>query len=124
VTRGGVARSALLSGVLMLAAAAWTSLRAATREPSFAAPCVVDVPRHRVDLACAGVDEIALLPGVGPSLAARIVADRAAHGAFASVEALSRVPGVGVATLEAVRDEIRIDTADAVGPSRAHRGGR
>ena len=39
--------------------------------------------------------ELERLPGIGPSLARRIVADREARGPFATVEALSRVPGIG-----------------------------
>lgn len=35
------------------------------------------------------------LPGIGPSLARRIVADREARGPFATVAALDRVPGIG-----------------------------
>jgi len=58
---------------------------------------------HRVDIDCADASELALLPEVGPGLAARIVADRAVHGAFGSVDALSRVEGIGPARLEAIR---------------------
>lgn len=39
--------------------------------------------------------ELEGLPGVGPSLARRIVADREARGPFATVEALDRIPGIG-----------------------------
>jgi competence protein ComEA len=41
--------------------------------------------------------ELEALPGVGPSLARRIVADREAQGPFATVAALDRVPGIGPA---------------------------
>ena len=53
------------------------------------------VPGERVDLDRAGVAELQRLPGVGPALAARIVSDREAHGAFGSPAGLDRVPGVG-----------------------------
>jgi competence protein ComEA len=49
--------------------------------------------------------ELEALPGIGPSLARRIVADRESRGPFATVEALDRVPGIGpalVARLAAV----------------------
>lgn len=39
--------------------------------------------------------ELEELPGIGPSLARRIVADREARGPFATLEALDRVPGIG-----------------------------
>ena len=41
--------------------------------------------------------ELEMLPGVGPSLARRIVADREARGPFATVQALDRVAGIGPA---------------------------
>ena len=69
----------------------------------------VAMPRHCVNLAAATAEEIALLPGVGPSLAARIVTERATGGGFASVDELARVAGVGEATLEALRSEARVD---------------
>ncbi len=43
--------------------------------------------------------ELEALPGIGPSLARRIVADREAQGPFATVAALDRVPGIGAALL-------------------------
>lgn len=35
------------------------------------------------------------LPRIGPALAARIVADRSAHGSFGSLQGLERVRGIG-----------------------------
>ena len=67
----------------------------------------VVAPRHRIDVATAPAAELALLPEVGPSLAARIASDRAVRGAFDSVDALARVPGVGETTLAAIRDDAR-----------------
>jgi competence ComEA-like helix-hairpin-helix protein len=45
----------------------------------------------------ATVVDLEALPGIGPSLAQRIVADREARGPFATVQALDRVPGIGPA---------------------------
>ncbi len=56
-------------------------------------------PLLRIDLNRAGAAELQVLPGIGPALAERIVADRGSNGPFASVEDLSRVPGVGPATV-------------------------
>ena len=64
-------------------------------------------PGERIDLDRAGAQEVGRLPRVGPGLAKRIVADREARGPFGSLDGLDRVPGVGVAVLEAVRDHVR-----------------
>lgn len=50
-----------------------------------------------VNLNRANAADLEALPGVGPVLAARIVADRDVHGPFASLADLARVPGVGQA---------------------------
>jgi len=47
--------------------------------------------------------EWAELPGIGPVLAERIVTDRHKNGAFGSLEALERVPGIGPGKLAALR---------------------
>lgn len=60
-----------------------------------------------VDLNTADALALESLPGIGPSLASRIVADRDAHGPFATVDALDRVPGVGPATVERLRERAR-----------------
>ena len=47
----------------------------------------------------ATVVELEALPGIGPALARRIVADREAQGPFATIAALDRVPGIGPALM-------------------------
>lgn len=44
------------------------------------------------------------LPGVGPSTAQKIIADREANGPFASVDDLGRVTGIGPKKLEQLRE--------------------
>jgi competence ComEA-like helix-hairpin-helix protein len=57
----------------------------------------------RIDPDRADAAEWERLPGIGPALARRIVADRAARGPFGRPEALRRVPGIGPKTLERIR---------------------
>jgi len=71
-------------------------------------------PGEQVDIDRAGPAEIARLPRVGPGLAKRIVADRAARGPFGSLQGLDRVPGVGGALLSAIADHAAFS-----GPSSA-----
>jgi len=61
------------------------------------------VPGDRIDVDRADVTEITRLPRVGPALAQRIVAWRAAHGPFGSLVRLDSVPGVGPRLVEALR---------------------
>ncbi len=52
--------------------------------------------------------ELARLPGVGPTLAARIVANRESEGAFRRSSDLLRVSGIGPATLERMRPHLEL----------------
>lgn len=53
--------------------------------------------------------ELETLPGVGPALAERIIAYREENGAFASLEDLDEVSGVGEAMLENIKDLVSFD---------------
>lgn len=49
------------------------------------------------------------LKGIGPSKAKAIVDYRNEQGSFVSVDELLEVSGIGVATLERIRDQLSID---------------
>ena len=53
--------------------------------------------------------ELETLPGIGPALAARIVAYREANGPFPNVEAIQNVAGIGPSTFEAIKDLITVE---------------
>lgn len=55
------------------------------------------------------VNDLDLLPGIGPSLAQSIIAFRDANGPFVSLEDLMGVPGIGSRTFEAIRPFITLD---------------
>jgi predicted DNA-binding helix-hairpin-helix protein len=55
----------------------------------------VDAPCFEIDLDLADADTLALLPGIGPALAGRIVEDRNRLGAFGGIAGLQRVRGIG-----------------------------
>jgi len=61
-------------------------------------------PAGKVNLNTADVSALDTLPGVGPSTAQKIVAEREANGPFASVEDLGRVSGIGPKRLEQLKD--------------------
>ena len=57
---------------------------------------------YRIDPNTADVDELSLLPGIGPGIARRIVDDRRANGRFDSAIEMQRVPYVGEKTAAAI----------------------
>ena len=63
---------------------------------------------RRVDVNTATVAELERLPGVGPTLAQRIVDYRTAHGPFRAPDELTQVPGIGPKTLEAFGDYLAV----------------
>jgi len=81
------------------ASAPTPNARPATAAPSTAAlRALRDGARIDVNRASAG--DLELLPGVGPTLAKRIVSHRATHGPFGRAEDLLQVHGIGQRTLE------------------------
>ncbi len=63
-------------------------------------------PGQRIDLNRASVLDLTRLPGVGPGMARRIVADRAGGGAYDGFEALDRVAGMGPALMARVAPHV------------------
>lgn len=61
-----------------------------------------------VNVNTAGADELETLPGIGPARAADIIAYRERDGPFQSVEDLLGVPGIGPATLDRLRELVRL----------------
>ena len=61
-----------------------------------------------MDLNSATEANLDALPGIGPVLAGRIVAWRAAHGRFTRVEELGEVTGIGDKLLGELRGLVRV----------------
>lgn len=64
--------------------------------------------RERLDLNSASAPELERLPGIGPSLAEKIVDHRDANGPFHQIEDLLNVSGIGPAKLDAIRDLVEV----------------
>lgn len=95
-------RAALAAQIAAVDSAVTTGGRPRARRPprESASPATAappPSPTAPVDLDRADVAELDALPGIGPALAQRIVDDRAANGAFGSLEALQDVRGIGPA---------------------------
>jgi competence protein ComEA len=74
---------------------------------------VLNVPRQpeeqdqiRLSINTSGLDELVRLPGIGPSIAQRIIDYRAEHGLFQNIEELMNVPGIGPGKYDAISSQI------------------
>ena len=121
-----MARSLLLKGAMLaatIAAVLWIGWPAPKETPSKvepnqtmtvqARPGPASVPAKapsKVDLNRAGVDELTMLPGVGPVLAQRMVEWRKAHGRYRSVDDLQEVKGIGKKRMEQLRPLVGVKT--------------
>jgi competence protein ComEA len=93
----GVALLVVLAMGVAPALAAGSSKSAAQASP--------DAP---VDLNAATVDALTTVPGIGQTIAERIVAWREEHGPFRRVEDLMKVKGIGEKTFDKLRPYIKV----------------
>lgn len=71
-------------------------------------PAVADID-GRVNINTATQAELESLPGIGPTLASRIIAYRQEHGAFTRLEDLQKVSGIGEGLFNKIKDLITIE---------------
>ncbi|MEW5848288.1 MAG: ComEA family DNA-binding protein [Myxococcota bacterium] len=62
----------------------------------------------KLDVNTATQEDFVALPGIGERTAQRILADREARGAFATVDELDRVKGIGPKTVEKLRPYLTV----------------
>jgi competence ComEA-like helix-hairpin-helix protein len=67
-------------------------------------------PDKRIDINTAGEAELVGLPGIGPSIAKRIVEYRENNGPFAKVEDLMNVRGIGEKKFLQIRDLVTVQS--------------
>lgn len=94
----------VLAASLLLAAAVYFALPAPQTVFSQAPPpaAATAAPEERLDLNMATAEQLDDLPGIGPTLAGRIVDYRAEHGPFSAPEELMAVDGIGEGRYAAV----------------------
>ena len=78
------------------------------RTRATAAPPIPVADPRPLDLNRASADEISRLPGVGPSLARRIVEERDRRGRFESSDSLRGILGMGPKKLAALREHVTV----------------
>jgi competence protein ComEA len=64
-------------------------------------------PAQPISLSAATADQLDTLDGIGPTLAARIVQYREAHGGFRSIDELRQVSGIGDKRFQALRKAVQ-----------------
>ncbi len=97
---------ALVGILLLLLVGHWIlgiAVRGSSIEIDHAPPLRLE---YRIHLNEADWPELTLLPGIGKTLAQRIVADRTRNGCFASLEQLQRVKGIGPKTIRRIRAHV------------------
>lgn len=87
---------------------------ASTADAGMNAPQVQRLLERRpMDVNRASGAELELLPGIGPTLAERIVMERERGGPFSSMSDLERVRGIGARTIEKLRSLATVEGFDA-----------
>jgi competence protein ComEA len=89
---------------LLAAAAASPSLAAGPADNKSGAAS----SKQKIDINRAGTEELATIPGIGKSLAQRIVDFRDEHGAFTRVEDLLKVKGIGEKSFQKIRPHVKV----------------
>jgi competence protein ComEA len=96
-----------------LVLAAWLTLHAGQgvaadggSEPPAQSPPTAEQDK-RININEASIDELVRLPGIGPSRAEAIVAERKRRR-FRRIEDIMRVPGIGRKTFVRIRPSIRV----------------
>lgn len=82
---------------------------AATPAASPSVPVTAASPGKPLNLNVATFQDLESLPGIGPSLAARIIDDRAKNGRFKRIDDLDRVKGIGPKLLERIRPFVTVE---------------
>jgi competence protein ComEA len=89
--------------------------QSAASEKVFAAKKITQLTEP-IDLNRATTVELQRLPGIGPKLSERIVAERL-NGPFRSVEDLRRVYGIGAKTIDRLRPHVTVEAGPTHRPA-------
>ena len=65
-------------------------------------------PENKLDINSASLEQLILLPGIGPTKAQSIITYRQEHGPFDTIEGLLNVEGIGQAIFEGLVDLVTI----------------
>lgn len=69
---------------------------------------IIEEEMKQISINLASVEELEVLPGIGPGLAQRIIEYREKNGAFRKIEDLKKVKGVGEKLFEKIKPYIKL----------------
>ncbi|MDH5506043.1 MAG: ComEA family DNA-binding protein [Anaerolineae bacterium] len=72
------------------------------------APTVRAAPSYPININTATLEDLDSLPGIGPVKAQAIIDYRQNHGPFTSIDQILKVPGIGAAIYELIKDLITV----------------
>ena len=81
---------------------------APTKSAASGAPAATKAPAGKINVNTATIAELDTLPGIGPTIAQRIVDYRAQNGDFKKIEDLKQVRGIGDALFDQIKDLITV----------------
>ncbi|RME06415.1 MAG: hypothetical protein D6803_06555 [Anaerolineae bacterium] len=87
-------------------------MRAATTSPPVDAQPVsatVEPTTAKININTASQQQLEALPGIGPTIAARIIAYRNEHGPFQTIEQIMDVQGIGTVTFDKIKAYIAVE---------------
>jgi competence protein ComEA len=82
-------------------------IQQASSQPGLATPS----SENPLDLNSATPEQLDLLPGIGPTRAADIIAYRTQHGSFKNIDEIMQVSGIGQTTFDRIKAMIFVDNA-------------
>jgi competence protein ComEA len=100
-------QSALLAALILVSSTGFAATALPTDQPQAASVKTV-VQQTAININTADAQTLAKLKGIGQKKAEAIIAWRKTNGAFKTLEQFADVKGIGEATLEANRKNIRI----------------
>lgn len=76
----------------------------------------------KININTATEAQIALLPGIGPKLAAEIVSHRTSNGGFKTVEEIKTINGIGDKKFEKIKDFITVEGDTTIKSTKGEKG--
>jgi len=86
-----------------------TWLRAVSLVVMISLPFGVAIGDERININTADAATLQLIHGIGESRAKAIIAYRDEHGPFKTVDELVNIPGIGIKTLESMREQVKVE---------------